>query len=400
MKVLFISGADQEGGTYQMARNILKYVPQCDKEIKFIVLTQKNGRLNQWCDENGIENYSVPYRYCVYFPPVNPFFAFIKRMIKLLSVSFFNRLALRRLERMDILSTVDVVHTNNERDLFGMIISKKYDIPNITHIREFLRADFGLELIYNWQVSYMNQYSRCFIAVSGAVKNSWVKHFGLDQRKISIIYDGIEPKTVPYKSSKSGNRKVLRIIMNGTICEGKNQFELIKAISILQTIEEIPVAVDFYGRPPSTTDKYYRTLLRYIQEKGLSDIFQFKGQCDHTELLNRLPEYDMGVMCSKSEGFGLVTIEYMLAGIYVIASNTGANPELLEDGKTGFIYEWGDAGQLATVILHVYHNRENYKEVAGAAHEHAKIEYSIRESARKLVETYYDPNGRNIYDKN
>ena len=52
-------------------------------------------------------------------------------------------------------------------------------------------------------------------------------------------------------------------------------------------------------------------------------------------------------MCSRSEAFGRVTVEYLRRGRPVIGTRSGGTPELVEDGVTGFLYEPGDCTALA-----------------------------------------------------
>ena len=63
-------------------------------------------------------------------------------------------------------------------------------------------------------------------------------------------------------------------------------------------------------------------------------------------------------MCSKAEGFGRVTAEYMHAGLGVIASDCGANPELIQNEKTGLLYNKVDTTSLTKKIMEYYQNRE------------------------------------------
>jgi glycosyltransferase involved in cell wall biosynthesis len=67
---------------------------------------------------------------------------------------------------------------------------------------------------------------------------------------------------------------------------------------------------------------------------------------------------DVVLMCSRSEAFGRVTIEGMLAGKPVIGSRSGATPELIQDGVTGLIYEPRNYKQLAQKIEYLYANPE------------------------------------------
>ena len=122
----------------------------------------------------------------------------------------------------------------------------------------------------------------------------------------------------------------------------------------------------------------------------MKDIFFFNGYCENNKLRNLLTKYDVGVMCSKSEGFGLVTVEYMLAGLCVIASNTGANLELISCGETGFLYPLGNIEKLKSIILHIYNNRENAKIIAKNAHKNAELMYTMKKSALDLIKMYHE----------
>ena len=50
---------------------------------------------------------------------------------------------------------------------------------------------------------------------------------------------------------------------------------------------------------------------------------------------------DVALVCSRAEAFGRITIEAMKYGLPVIASNVGGNVELIKDGETGVLYEYG-----------------------------------------------------------
>ena len=60
-----------------------------------------------------------------------------------------------------------------------------------------------------------------------------------------------------------------------------------------------------------------------------------------------LQRSDVGLMLSTNEAFGRVTVEYMMQNLAVIASDTGANPEIITNGETGLLYELGDVESLA-----------------------------------------------------
>jgi glycosyltransferase involved in cell wall biosynthesis len=55
-------------------------------------------------------------------------------------------------------------------------------------------------------------------------------------------------------------------------------------------------------------------------------------------------------MCSRSEAFGRVTVEYLRRGRPVIGTRSGGTPELVDDGRTGLLYSPGDTRALANRI--------------------------------------------------
>lgn len=67
----------------------------------------------------------------------------------------------------------------------------------------------------------------------------------------------------------------------------------------------------------------------------------------------------IAVTASRCEAFGRVTVEYMMAGLAVIVSNTGANPEIIKDGETGLVYQYGKPEDLRDKIQWYMDHRED-----------------------------------------
>ncbi len=78
LRILFVAGADQKYGTYHISKLLLHEMQKTEENFVPVVITQRYGPLNEWCNENNIENYVLPYRYCVYYPAKNR----IKRLLK------------------------------------------------------------------------------------------------------------------------------------------------------------------------------------------------------------------------------------------------------------------------------------------------------------------------------
>ena len=64
----------------------------------------------------------------------------------------------------------------------------------------------------------------------------------------------------------------------------------------------------------------------------------------------------LDVHVQKQEGFGRVTVEYMLSGLCPIVSNTGANLEIVDDKISGIVYEKGNIQDLKEKIKYCINN--------------------------------------------
>lgn len=72
-----------------------------------------------------------------------------------------------------------------------------------------------------------------------------------------------------------------------------------------------------------------------------------------TALGNAVPlvkHLDVGVLCSETEGLSNAVLEYMACALPVVATNVGGNPDLVEDGKNGFLVDVGDTDAIADRI--------------------------------------------------
>jgi N-acetyl-alpha-D-glucosaminyl L-malate synthase BshA len=87
------------------------------------------------------------------------------------------------------------------------------------------------------------------------------------------------------------------------------------------------------------------------REYDLCDNVRFLGKLDAVEEL--LSVCDLFIMPSEKESFGLAALEAMACEVPVISSNTGGLPELVIQGKTGFMSNVGDLEDMAKNALFI-----------------------------------------------
>lgn len=198
--------------------------------------------------------------------------------------------------------------------------------------------------------------SDVIIVNSYAAKKSLVEVVGIDSTKISIIYNGIDTnkfKLYPEESIRDLRRELMLdeeafvIIHVGTISGVKNHFCLLRALVIVNQMTDRRIQILLVG---GLEDKELVTkLTRFIEENNLSKQVRFLGRRSDVPLLLNIA--DVAVLPSLWEGCPNAMLEAMACGRPVIVSDVSDNSKIIEEGKSGFLFENDNHQQFADKIL-------------------------------------------------
>jgi L-malate glycosyltransferase len=113
----------------------------------------------------------------------------------------------------------------------------------------------------------------------------------------------------------------------------------------------------------------------------------FTGQRqDVTEILR---DVDLVVHPSLTEGLSNVILEAMAAGSPVVASRVGGNPELVQDGRTGFLVPPQNAEAIADAICRLLDQPPMAQAFGEAARQRVIDEFSIERMLSKTENLYF-----------
>jgi len=134
-------------------------------------------------------------------------------------------------------------------------------------------------------------------------------------------------------------------------------------------------------------------------QEWLEQIADGRGVRRHVHFLSGLsyPEIaacyqgcEIFALPSRGEGFGLVYLEAMACGKPVIGGAHGGAPEVIDDGKTGYLVQHGDAGQLATSLEALLANPELGREMGARGRERVEREFRFNVFAKSLKKILRD----------
>jgi alpha-maltose-1-phosphate synthase len=205
------------------------------------------------------------------------------------------------------------------------------------------------------------------IAASGFAKKSLLE-VGVPDSKIKILplgADLIRFNEVPRHSTGK-----LRVLFVGKISQAKGVKYLLEAIKKIHSREvELVLVGPLVGSGAA--------LAQY------SGLFTWLGRLDQQQVVEEMCRSHVLVLPSILEGFGLVIPEAMATGMPVIASTNSIGPEIIENGRDGFVLEPDDVEGLAEQIDWLAAHREQACQMGQEAARKAN-RFSWKEHERRL----------------
>lgn len=133
----------------------------------------------------------------------------------------------------------------------------------------------------------------------------------------------------------------------------------------------------------------YSLQLRNILSASAANSVFFIGLVENFKLIEYYQQADIFIFPSVwNEPFGIPIIEAMAMELPVIATRSGAFPELVESGKTGLLVERGDADALAEAILCLLRDENLSKAMGKAGRQRAVEKFSFDQLTESLFEQY------------
>jgi glycosyltransferase involved in cell wall biosynthesis len=336
----------------------------------------------------------------------------IENALKVFSRCIYYKAARKKLKLLINIIKPDIVHLNNiHAHLTPSIIDeiKNFNIPVVWTLHDFKlicpdshlsyhgklcedcknyrfyncllkrckKGSFGASFIASIEAyihSFLNIKNKVnfFISPSKFLRNKFIE-FGWQKNKIIHIYHFLTPISV--KEDASLNTYILYY---GEVSSRKGISTLINAVKELKNIE-LKIAGE------GTEKKKFEDELQMFNIKNIT----FLGYKTGSELQNIIKNSLFVIAPSElHETLGYSILESMSLSKPVIASNIGAYPELVVDGKTGLLFESGNYKDLKSKIEFLYNNQKKINELGNNAKERILEKFSSEVYYKKIINVY------------
>lgn len=266
----------------------------------------------------------------------------------------------------------DLVHTWDPlSSLYCFLPCRWHRIPYI----EGSVRDAGIEK--GWEYHY----KRFFLKMAnGVIANSQA---GLDYYRVkgNIVYNLIDIN----RFTLAENTKENNLVNVSNFTDYKDHTTFFKAVIPLVK-NGLLDRVFVIG-----TGKYEAYWRQKIAEEGVTVASKiiFTGRTHDIE--QYLAQCKIGVLCSTrkySEGISNSVLEYMASGLIAVAARTGAIPEMIDDGRNGFMYETANANDLKGKIERILSGTVNHEEIKKEAFNTLNEKFGVENNLKKLLGIY------------
>lgn len=212
------------------------------------------------------------------------------------------------------------------------------------------------------------------------------------RREVILIHNGIETYKLDLISREESRKKLFEKAakFSGRMTQAKN---IVGTIANFYPTKGLEYLIEAADHLKSNDDLVFFVigdgelrpeLEKLIREKGLERKVFLLGQIP--DAYRFLTAFDLFVLPSVKEGFPWSLIEAMSAKLPVIATDTGAISEIIDDHKNGLLIKPGNAVELAYKINEILENDYLKNELGIQAHQTVLFKFELDKMVKQIDE--------------
>jgi D-inositol-3-phosphate glycosyltransferase len=351
----------------------------------------------------------------VHFVEAGPPRAVDKSSLHLLVDEFASNVE-RRMDERERLGEppVGAVHANYWLSgMAGHTLKHRLDLPLVStfHTLDRVKAEAGPEEVDERDPGRRARAEAEVIGCSDAVLASCtveveqlVDLYGADRSRVEVIPPGVD-RAFFSPGDRAQARRALRLDADGPLLLFVGRIQPLKgadvAVRCLDALDSLGTArslLTVVGGPSGPQGpREVDNLLGLVEHLGLTGRVRFVPPQPHELLSSYYRAADFCLVPSRSESFGLVAREAAACGVPVVASAVGGLTTLVDDGRTGFLVERGDASSFAARVAELWAHPERSRLMGAAAAERARS-YTWPMAAARLRRLYGELTARSLVE--
>ncbi|MBF6609382.1 MAG: glycosyltransferase family 4 protein [Flavobacterium sp.] len=219
-----------------------------------------------------------------------------------------------------------------------------------------------------WRRSLLYKLATQIVCNSEATKADAAENFHIPLSKLIVLPNAVEDYIDDLKSFEPDENLILYV---GRLHPSKGVDVLVKAFGLIaEHYPEKKLQIIGHGSIKGE-------LLDLVKTRNIKNV-EFLGSFKKKQVLEHFKKAYCAIVPSNSEAFGYTVIEAMSMQTCIIGANNSGIKEIIEDGRSGLLFETGNENDLADKIKSVLRDREYRERLAKQGYQRFKMVYSVK----------------------
>jgi glycosyltransferase involved in cell wall biosynthesis len=281
---------------------------------------------------------------------------------------------------------IEVIHSHKYgSNIWAVVLGRLFGVPVVVaHEHSWSYEGRPLrKLLDRWLIA---RGASAFLTVSEEDRRRMIEIERIDPAEVTLLPNGID--SLPAADGARVRRELdipadAPVLVSVAVLREEKQLHLLVRATA-ELVGDFPgLQMLVAGEGPQR-----EPLEALIEELGVGHAVRLLGS--RGDVPDLLAASDVAVLCSRFEGTPLSVLEYMDAGLPVVATRVGGLPHVIRHGEHGLLTEPNDAHSLAEGIRELLQDPERRRRMGAAGHERRRERYDFARSLRTLEGLYED----------
>lgn len=296
-----------------------------------------------------------------------------------ISITYINKRSITALLSVVKKIQPDIIHVHHKDDIVVTAVVR-YLYPRFKYVHT-RQMDFPRKK-FNPYHRFIYRSMDLIITITDRLRNQMIQHLQVDPEKVRRLYYGVNKPAESHTRCDEIklNKQMFNIGVIARLDDKKQQHVVIEA---LKKLNNATIYLHFIGG--TTNERYADQLHRMVAQNGLNHQVHFHGFIDDPPSI--MPCFDLIVLPTAIETFGLVLPEAMRMGVAVIGANGGGVPEIIDHDINGLLFDPGNSDSLKDCLL-LMMDRATRQRLAKAGKQKADAKFEINMHFKGLQELF------------
>jgi glycosyltransferase involved in cell wall biosynthesis len=251
---------------------------------------------------------------------------------------------------------IDIIHAHLHKPILGALLATFFcNVKVIVHehgsvVRPGIQYTF-----YRFLLGLLRKRANLFIAVSNDMADELVSRIGVDRNSIKVVPNAVDlAQFNPEKTDAPKARGDLGVAPDDIVIGYVGRLHQVKGVDVLlKALVKLP---GNYRLVLAGTGDQETALNSLARELGIEPRVKFMGFCKDVPAL--MAAFDIGVIPSRQESFGIVGIELMRMGVPVISTGVSGMADYMIDGDNALLVDVDSPDQIAECIQRIVSDKQ------------------------------------------